>query len=649
MSVVQTHPETLEHLSDRLAASRQPDVGCMGLFPRWVRRGVHETRETPPAALGNTETLRPPELDGQIAPRGPLADGHDAEVADAPSDAPAECPDAASDAVRVARRTERLRRQHTAQRILSPSILADHDGWLRWRRVRACGRPFTPGSRDGDAPAMVEVRVYNADQETAGRAYYGRLEHCHNVWVCPECSLRIRTGRAAEVAEIVRRHCGEWRGAALLVTYTVSHHLGTPLKEVQDGLFAALRQLRGERAYKDFRRAQAGFVRAYEITYGPNGWHCHFHELWLCRAPGTPLWADIVAQHAREVLAPLWRHCLETHDMTCDDVHGLDVRAVSTDWADAAAKYVAKITEGFTGSELTGSDNKLAAEGHIVPYQLLDHPTKRNRALFREYAEATRGKRSITFSQGLRALYGLDTPESDAELDATLLAKQDSISHPIAELSAAAYRHVWARDRARLGQGLRAAEIGDWESFASMFPGCVVDASATRPDGTVIVRTIPEALDARAAARGPTEMDEAVRAADMRLAQLSRAHPCEAARSPLLEVRGLHHDLFGVYSRYADRVTCAETPDEVAAIVAEAEAANLSGSDYWPIDERERWEWMDAMRHAADADERAAIGRRPPVWRLGSVSASVCRNVYASLGLSPETARALGVWGYDAA
>ena len=56
-------------------------------------------------------------------------------------------------------------------------------------------------------------------------------------------------------------------------------------------------------AKKDF--GVRGFVRAWEVTHGPNGWHCHYHVLLFLARPLTPARVAELQQGAESAKIPL--------------------------------------------------------------------------------------------------------------------------------------------------------------------------------------------------------------------------------------------------------------------------------------------------------------------------------------------------------
>ena len=88
---------------------------------------------------------------------------------------------------------------------------------------------------------------------------------------------------------------------------------------------------------------------------------------------------------------------------------GLDLieKAQSTD-------YLVKIGNGNWGAEkeLVGVATKKGKQGRYTPFDLVDRRDDK----FIEYLQATKGKRQLLYSKGLRALFGLNEEKTDEEL-----------------------------------------------------------------------------------------------------------------------------------------------------------------------------------------------------------------------------------------
>lgn len=246
-----------------------------------------------------------------------------------------------------------------------------------------------------------------------GKAFYAGLETCGSVWECPVCASKISERRRAEVMAAMTSHRASG-GAVLLLTLTNSHHYGDSLPLLLDGQSQALRRMSGgtraaRRVYESM--GCVGTIRALEVTNGSNGWHPHSHVLLFVRA-GLDL-----ARVKMDFYA-LWLNACRLAGLSAPSFeHGVDVR----DGA-AADRYV---TKGVLESKGWGLDQEMT-KGHIkkgrassrTPFDLLrDYKggDKRAGALFVEYSNAFKGKRQLTWSNGLKDQFAIEEA-TDKEL-----------------------------------------------------------------------------------------------------------------------------------------------------------------------------------------------------------------------------------------
>jgi hypothetical protein len=159
-----------------------------------------------------------------------------------------------------------------------------------------------------------------------------------------------------------------------------------------------------------------GYVRAFEITHGENGFHPHWHAVLFIDGELT---AD---EHAELQLwmALRWRRIVirEMGGKHAPDLeHGLDLTRtespeyISKTGLDTAGKATRK---GKLGMELAGTHTKGSAMIHIGLRGA--EGCKKSAAVFREYAAATKGTKHLQYSKGLRDALGLDDELSDDEL-----------------------------------------------------------------------------------------------------------------------------------------------------------------------------------------------------------------------------------------
>ena len=267
-------------------------------------------------------------------------------------------------------------------------------------RVSTCLRRPVPGE--------MGVGVWRQKE----RAHYSGLMVCGSVWVCPVCASKISETRRLELVEGIET----WKargGRVLLLTLTVPHYAQQPLKGVLAGFTKARGLLRNRKTWKGWasRVGLKGSVRALEVTHGGNGWHVHSHELLFLEGFAG---GDLPGLEA-EVLR-MWQAACETAGAGTPNEHGVRLHDGTY-----AAQYASK---WGLDQELTKGHIKRGRGGNSSPWDLLrevlatgeDEPAE----LFREYVKGFKGRRQLSYSEGLRCLLGLGVEQDDEELAARI-------------------------------------------------------------------------------------------------------------------------------------------------------------------------------------------------------------------------------------
>jgi len=277
------------------------------------------------------------------------------------------------------------------------------------------------------------VKTWLSEQ---ARAFYSGLLVCGWVWGCPVCASKISERRRVELFEAIRRWM-ERGGTVFLLTLTIPHHAGEGLEKLLNKLTLARRLMRNRKGWKRiFRRMNLRYwICALEVTVGPNGWHCHTHELLFCllQPLGTSnhpsnllsdLPTDLPAKEStaeifsRQIL-PLWQSACVSAGLPRPNEHGVDLRN-----AECAAGYASK---WGLECEMTKSHIKKGKEGQRSPWDLLGDFAETGDCdfadWFKEYASAFKGKHQLSWSKGLRADLGIGEEKSDQDLVTELREK----------------------------------------------------------------------------------------------------------------------------------------------------------------------------------------------------------------------------------
>lgn len=340
--------------------------------------------------------------------------------------------------------SEQAREARFALQDAARRLLPDH-------RVRHCIRTLT--NKEGSVGILKDA--------ASGKAHYSGLQTCSSVWSCPICSAKISERRKLEVRQAIDTHISAGGGVEM-VTLTVRHGRMDVLAELMGKLRVSTKKMREHRDYKEFRELLdvVGSIRALEVTHGnANGWHPHFHELWLFASPLT------VRQRAmlQRSLFSVWK----TSSLAAGLPAPSRERGVHVQRADSAAEYVAKWgTEPRweAASEVTKANSKRGSGKGRTPFDLLRSYAEgdsRSGALFAEFSAAFKGYNQLRWTPGLKALFGI-AERTNEEINNEDVAKAQRVTQVTREQWRLVLRQPY-QARAVL---LRLAEIGGHEAVA---------------------------------------------------------------------------------------------------------------------------------------------------------------------------------------
>jgi hypothetical protein len=308
-------------------------------------------------------------------------------------------------------------------------------------RVRSCGRaPLVAG-------AGAALRLSGEAQSR--RAGLAGLQSCGSPWACPCCARKVGARRAEEIRQVVAG-AEAAGGSAALVTMTLQHNAGHRLADGWDALrYAWSRVASGKKYAAEMEQFGIdGWCVAVEVTHGEAGWHPHAHALVIFKGPRS--------QQMIEQLAirwwTRWERALNRKGFTAiADRGGLDARLVvlTAGASGALGQYLSKIA-----LEVTGGSVKDGRYGNRSPFALLRDGLATGAAddieAWWEFEQASRGRRQLTWSQGIRDRYGVGPEQSDQEIAAEDVGSDDLIKLPA---------ETWEVVRDQAEQLLTAAEV----------------------------------------------------------------------------------------------------------------------------------------------------------------------------------------------
>lgn len=246
-------------------------------------------------------------------------------------------------------------------------------------RLRARLRRLAQSQRERDCGIRAVsvnpgINVLKPPKGTPIAKYHGVLR-CGRIWTCPVCSRGLRAERASNIDAALRGAGGRFQ----MLTVTLRHHAGMPLKELLAGLLQAWRRTRqGGAIQRIWREKVTASIRATEVTEGHHGWHPHIHAL-LRTEEWTPAERMMLVQRWRRIVrSVLGERC------TPDDEHGLHwSEPFQAEDCAERGRYLSKL-----GLEMAGFGKRSLAERAA-------DGDERSVRRWEEFSRGTRGRRMI--------------------------------------------------------------------------------------------------------------------------------------------------------------------------------------------------------------------------------------------------------------
>lgn len=289
-------------------------------------------------------------------------------------------------------------------------------------RVRKCGRvAILPGGQVG-------VRKKS---EAVG---YAGLASCGSVWACPRCSARIMAVRRLELGVLIAGAAAAGMTVAF-GTVTLRHRQGQPLAQLWDALSQGQRGVTNATKVKRIRQqlGRVGYVRATEVTYGGHGWHPHVHTIQLFEGDVSQEQLD----ELRDAEFAVWRRQAVNRGLGAPMKKRYELRRVvdaDVEFSDYFVKgvynpSVARAAKSV-GFEMTGSQTK-KGRGSRTPWQVLEDFGRTGDLddwdVFQEYEQASKGKRALVWSNGLKKMFGIGEIEDEQIADEEIGDQDDTL------------------------------------------------------------------------------------------------------------------------------------------------------------------------------------------------------------------------------
>lgn len=283
--------------------------------------------------------------------------------------------------------------------------------------------------------------------EQSKKAFFAGVMQCASVWTCPLCAAKINERKASEM-RVAFNQASELGLKAHLVTFTAPHTAGDHIDALSSKMREALASFWRERQIANWKKERAvkGNIRAFEVRYGANGWHPHFHLIVFSK--------DSILGDTERLLEK-WQAVCVRAGLDKPNEYGLDIQDGSK-----AGEYICKfgsdgeVLEKADGQkvswdaadEMTKGNSKTGRTGSLSPWDMLriisettdDEERKKYSGLFLFYARAMKGASQLKWSRGLRKVFELEAEKTDEEL----LAEYEDKAKLLCHLSALEWSHL---------------------------------------------------------------------------------------------------------------------------------------------------------------------------------------------------------------
>lgn len=306
----------------------------------------------------------------------------------------------------VSYRVKKYALQDKSRQILSQKVKRGQN-WVYAHRVNYCLRSRVRKNE----PVKV---FYNKERQ---KSQFGNLQRCCSIWNCPVCASVITEGRRSELKQAL----DTWTikgGFCYLITFTNRHYSGMNLSGLLDGQKKAFVKFWQKRKVTEMlaKLGYVGRIVATEVTYSDNnGWHPHYHMIFFFER----LIDDEAA--LQKFLATEWQDASVKVGLPAPTLkHGVDVSNGTY-----AAHYISKWGLDY---EITKGHVKKGLNGSLTPFDMLKLSDGQDSyaELFREFADAFKGKKQLHWSNGLKKLLAVEQ-KTDAEIVSDTEQKADLV------------------------------------------------------------------------------------------------------------------------------------------------------------------------------------------------------------------------------
>jgi hypothetical protein len=344
---------------------------------------------------------------------------------------------------------------------------------LRFERLKAARR-LMPNERVAKCLWQMVAQYFEVWKSRTGKpAHFRKIFTCGSRAMCPVCAAKI-TERCKNDLVAAFDVCHVHKVNEFMGTFTLEHHAAEKFEKVLNDLVESVSDFRGRKFWTNIEKKYEifGSVTSLENTYGvKNGNHPHKHIIFFSRRKLTE--ADYKDLQI-EITKVYGKILLEKYNRSLSKTNGVNFRGAPKEVLEYVSKYGHEPRKIWNhATEITKAEQKTGYKigERFTPFQLLDENNLGDvdaGKAFQVYARAMKGKAFLTWSDGLRDLFGLGVELSDEEI-AAMNDERDSLPFALGDGVA------WKKVRENQHDFLNAARNMDFQAFKDHIQSLGVD------------------------------------------------------------------------------------------------------------------------------------------------------------------------------
>jgi hypothetical protein len=290
---------------------------------------------------------------------------------------------------------------------------------IKKKRISGCGcRPIETNK---------SIDVVKGEK---GNVYLTNLQKCGSVWLCPVCLIKLNKHKL-EWLKLTLDHHSQKNRKMSFNTLTIQHKRYSRLDDTMAKLQSVYKSVTENHRLKAIKKKhKIEYIYTFEINYGVNGWHPHFHFVVVSKADKSSV------KEYNELFKSLYKKEIEKRGLLYNEGVTIKIKGISSD--KDIADYMTKMNAVY---EITSNQNKKSFKKGKNYLELIsdyiDNGVDHTKILL-EYSDATHRKRQHQTSRGF-VPKSLKKMSNKTEQE---ILRDDKVDHIIGTLTTAQMKFI---------------------------------------------------------------------------------------------------------------------------------------------------------------------------------------------------------------